>query len=78
MIKVADLIAQLQELPQDAYVLTEGCDCNGPCEGATYPHEWKLKNVLEGNMYATEEEKQPVMIQCVLLGRNDYDPESGY
>ncbi len=32
-ITVAQLIEQLRALPQDAYVLTEGCDCVGPCSG---------------------------------------------
>ncbi len=31
---VAELIAELAELPQDACVETEGCDCIGPCSGA--------------------------------------------
>lgn len=33
-IRVTDLIAILSKMPQDAFVLTEGCDCNGPCSGA--------------------------------------------
>lgn len=32
-ITVGALIAELQTLPQDAFVLTEGCDCEGPCSG---------------------------------------------
>lgn len=33
-IRVSELVAALQALPQDAFVLTEGCDCYGPCGGA--------------------------------------------
>jgi hypothetical protein len=33
-VTVAQLIEQLQKLPQDAKVETEGCDCYGPCSGA--------------------------------------------
>jgi hypothetical protein len=35
-IRLGDLIAQLQKLQEttpDAFVLTEGCDCQGPCSG---------------------------------------------
>lgn len=35
-ITVAELIAQLKELPPDAWVETEGCDCMGPCSGAEF------------------------------------------
>ena len=31
---VSELIEILSKLPQDAFVETEGCDCNGPCGGA--------------------------------------------
>jgi len=34
-ITVAELIEQLQALPQDAVVLSEGCDCDGEAKGAT-------------------------------------------
>ncbi len=37
---VAELIAQLSELPQDAPVATEGCDCYGPCSGAEVDTGW--------------------------------------
>jgi len=33
-ITVRELIAALQQLPADAYVFTEGCDCEGPCSEA--------------------------------------------
>lgn len=33
-ITVAALIAKLQTFPPDAYVETQGCDCEGPCDGA--------------------------------------------
>lgn len=33
-ITVAELLVELQKLPPDAYVFTEGCDCTGPCSGA--------------------------------------------
>ena len=39
-ITVAELIARLQALPQDAYVHTEGCDCSGPCSGARLQAAW--------------------------------------
>ena len=34
-ITVAELIKLLQELPQDAEVFSEGCDCYGECSGAS-------------------------------------------
>ena len=33
-ITVKELIEQLQAMPPDAFVHTEGCDCVGPCSGA--------------------------------------------
>ena len=38
-VTVRELIAQLEALPPDAFVHTEGCDCVGPCSGArmAYP-----------------------------------------
>ena len=33
-ITVRELIAQLETMPPDAFVHTEGCDCVGPCSGA--------------------------------------------
>jgi hypothetical protein len=35
-ITVKELIKQLQEMPQDALVYSEGCDCVGPATGAAY------------------------------------------
>ncbi len=32
---VAELIEELKDLPQELPVKTEGCDCYGPCSGAT-------------------------------------------
>ncbi len=37
---VAELIAELTELPQDVPVATEGCDCVGPCRGASLETGW--------------------------------------
>lgn len=34
-ITVGELITVLQALPQDALVEAEGCDCYGPCSGAS-------------------------------------------
>jgi hypothetical protein len=34
-VTVAELIEFLKALPQDMPVLTEGCDCHGPCSGAS-------------------------------------------
>lgn len=33
-LKVGELIEKLRALPQEARVIVEGCDCNGPCTGA--------------------------------------------
>lgn len=35
-ITVAELIKQLQQLPQDLPVQAEGCDCYGEAKGARY------------------------------------------
>lgn len=40
-ITVRELIEKLQELPPDAYVLTEGCDCEGPCSGVRVQNSYK-------------------------------------
>ena len=37
---VAQLIAELSELPQDLPVATMGCDCVGPCDGAEVDTGW--------------------------------------
>ena len=73
MITVAKLIEQLQALPQDAFVLTEGCDCDGPCSGAIYPYKWHTYNPVQGNPFVTPEEAQPTHIECVLLERGEYN-----
>lgn len=38
-VTVAELIVQLQALPQDAPVVTEGCDCYGPASGAALAYD---------------------------------------
>lgn len=45
-IRVSDLIAALQKLPQDAFVFTEGCDCYGPCSGVTFPTDQAPHTVI--------------------------------
>jgi hypothetical protein len=43
---VADLIAELQKMPQDAKVYTEGCDCDG--DAASVAWENRLQAVMIG------------------------------
>jgi hypothetical protein len=45
-VTVRQLIEQLQKFPEDAAVLVEGCDCIGPCSGATLPAPAEAKMVL--------------------------------
>jgi hypothetical protein len=52
-LKVCDLIEKLKEMPQEAFVITEGCDCYGTSLGVelndegiveiTRVTEWKMK-----------------------------------
>lgn len=37
---VAQLIAELQKLPPELKVLTEGCDCTGPCASVSVEAGW--------------------------------------
>lgn len=46
-ITVAELIAALQKQPQDALVLSEGCDCDGFATGAELVPAYKWTDIIK-------------------------------
>lgn len=38
-LRVKDLVEMLTHVPDNALVVLEGCDCNGPCDGLEYEHQ---------------------------------------
>ena len=58
-ITVAELIAQLQALPQDAYVHTEGCDCSGPCSGAEITAAWPPERGIKVVTLSRDDDRDP-------------------
>lgn len=63
-VTVAQLIAELQAMPQDAPVVVEGCDCYGRCTGA----EAQPAHRFEWNFSATEKRSKDVP-RCVIIRR---------
>lgn len=60
-VRVRDLIAKLQTMPQESYVDLEGCDCSGTWDG--------FVGVGDGTVPDGEATYKYVDVAFVLLGR---------
>jgi len=64
--KVKELIAELEKMPPDAEVSTEGCDCYGDVEKVTF-HESSVRILL----WRDRDKVVAVEPACVVLERSD-------